>query len=179
MRKGMLNRIASMVAVIVALLSCLAINLVGARYSSLINEDILLPAANFIVDIKYEEGQNNLSLTPSANGSFVAVEFTISNNNQTNVSEVDQNFAIGLLVDTETFIRFSQMSNMEISLKPMLVCTNDLTSSLNDIYGYMMSGSFPPGFQFARFEKFNLIGDYNNENIYAKRRNKIKQMVYC
>ena len=117
-RKGMLNRIACMVALIVALLSCLAINVVGAKYSSLINGDVLVPAANFIVNIKYENGQDNLHLTPSLNGSFAAVEFTISNKDQTDISEVNQNFAIGLLVDVETVISFSQMQGSDFSLKP-------------------------------------------------------------
>lgn len=165
MRKGMRNRITAIVTLIVALLSCLAINFVGAKYYSEINEGALVPTADFVVNIKTDEGQNNLTLTPSPNGSFVAVEFTISNANENSISGVDQDFAIGLIIDTETVVRFSQMSNTEISLQPMLVCTNDLTSSINDVYGYMMSGSFPPGFQFARFENFNIIGDYSQENI--------------
>ena len=70
MRKGMLNRIASMVAVVVALLSCLAINLVGAKYYSEINAGALVPTADFVVNINYDESQNNLSLNPTPNGTF-------------------------------------------------------------------------------------------------------------
>lgn len=149
-------KITTLVTIIVALLSCLSINLTWAKFTSTIEEDINTPTANFIVELKHDEANENLYMTPSASGSFVAFEFTVSNTAEEYVSDINQNYYTGVLIPTQCVVDISQ-SNLDISLIPMLVVTNDMTSSMNEIAQYITAGNIPEGVKFANFQDFEIV----------------------
>lgn len=163
-KKRSFSNIAVLVALIVALLSCLAVNNTWARYSSEFDGEATAPTAKFIVDIKFENGNENLSVTPSPSGGIAAFEFTVSNADENSVSEINQMFVTGLLLTKSMLMRFSELEYLDAYLLPILLCTNDMDSSINEIYQYTSSGNIPTGVAFGMFQNFDIVlpdGDFD------------------
>ena len=156
-KKRSFSNIAVLVALIVALLSCLAVNNTWARYSSEFDGEATAPTAKFIVNVLCDENNNNLSVVPTNNGNFVPFEFVVSNTQEGSTSEIDQAYMIAMFIKKASILQFLSLpNNYSVAVVPMLFCTTDMDSSIYEIYQYVISGNIPNGVSFGWFQNFDV-----------------------
>lgn len=171
MKNKLISKTAILVAILVTLLSCLAIRSTTAKYYSEYNGEASGDTAKFIVDILYDENNNNLSITPNSSTlTYTPIEFVVSNTQNSNTSEVNQMYVIAMLFTKELLEVSAQFEAYDAYFLPVLFCTNDMqTESFAEIFQYVDNGQIPEGVSYALFQNFTIIfpeeGDYTLEDV--------------
>ncbi len=151
------------VILVLTLFSCVALNLSGAQYYSAKWGKNDFYVSKFIVNIR-PGNDDDLTLTPTAEGGFTTYEFWVSNEEDAKVSGVSQYYNVGLVIPTDAMTALSRaMEDGSLQIRPILVHTNATEMSFEELYALYNAGNLPEDMVLNVYKSFDVIESQSDE----------------